>query len=185
MDISIDISGTVIETERLTLRPWQESDLYDFNAYASIPGVGEAAGWPRHKSLDESRKILKIFIDGKNEFALFHRQDNKVIGSLGIKISDWANEDERFKHLKMKDLGYVLSKDYWGRGLMPEAVKAVINHCFTQLALEAITCGYFKKNIQSQRVVEKCGFRLVGEGTYYSSQLQQHFRVVNYILMKE
>ena len=44
MDIPIDVSSTVIETERLILHPWQEADLNDFNAYASIPGVGEMAG---------------------------------------------------------------------------------------------------------------------------------------------
>ena len=184
MDIPIDLSSTIIETERLILRPWQEADLHDFNAYASVPGVGEMAGWPHHKSLEESRQILQMFIGSKNELALFHRQDNKVIGSFGIKNSNWANEDEQYAHLKMKDLGYVVAKDYWGQGLAAEAAKAAINFCFTQLGLDAITCGHFKTNPQSRRVIEKCGFKLAGEGTFYSNQLQQHFDVVNYILKK-
>jgi len=185
MDVPIDISAIVVETERLIIRPWQEADLRDINAYASVPGVGEMAGWPYHKSLDESRKILQMFMNGKNEFALFHRLDKKVIGSFAIKPSSWANEDERYMHLKMKDIGYVVAKEYWGQGLAPEAAKAIINYCFTQLELDAITCGHFKTNPQSRRVIEKCGFKLVGEGTYYSNQLQQHFDVANYILKKD
>ena len=56
----IDISDTVIKTERLTLRPWKNSDLDDFFEYASVPGVGEAAGWPHHKTKEESKNILDI-----------------------------------------------------------------------------------------------------------------------------
>ena len=52
MDIPINIENTVIETERLILRPWQEADLDDFYAYASVPGVGEMAGWAHHQSID-------------------------------------------------------------------------------------------------------------------------------------
>ena len=183
MDIPIDISNTILETERLILRPWQESDVDDLYAYASVPDVGELAGWPAHKSLDESRERVQKFIEGKQVFALYHKQDKKVIGSLGIHNS-WANEDEDFKHLKQKEIGYVLSKDYWGQGLMPEAAKAVIDFCFTTLGLEALTCGHFKSNPQSRRVIEKCGFQFVKEGTFYSAQLQKHFEDMKYILMQ-
>jgi len=183
MDIPIDITNAYIETKRLILRPWQESDLDDFYAYAHVPGVGEMAGWPHHKSLDESRRILQMFLADKCVFALFHRQDNKVIGSLGIHDS-WSNKDERFKHLKSKKIGFVLSKDYWGQGLVPEAAKAVIDYCFTNLGLEAITCEHFKINNQSRRVIEKCGFKYVEDGTYYSNPLQQHFDEMRYILMR-
>lgn len=44
MDIQIDISNIILETERLILRQWKESDLEDFYEYASVPGVGEMAG---------------------------------------------------------------------------------------------------------------------------------------------
>ena len=53
----IDISNTRIETPRLILRPWKDSDLEDFYAYASEEGVGEMAGWAHHQSMEESRKI--------------------------------------------------------------------------------------------------------------------------------
>lgn len=60
-----------------------------------------------------------------------------------------------------REIGYVLNKEYWGRGLMPEEVKAVIDFCFTELHFDWLTCGHFIWNNQSRRVVEKSGFRFV------------------------
>lgn len=65
MDIAVDISGTVIETERLMLRAWRESDLDDFYEYASVEGVGEMAGWKHHECIEETRLILHAFIAEK------------------------------------------------------------------------------------------------------------------------
>ena len=79
----------------------------------------------------------------------------KVIGSIGLE----EIEDEMdFAELQGREVGYALSKDYWGRGLMPEAVKAVINYCFSVLNYDYLTCGHFDHNDRSRRVVEKCGF---------------------------
>ena len=70
MDIGIDISSTILETERLIIRPWKVSDVDDFHRYARVDGVGEMAGWRHHKSLDETRMILDKFIEQKKVFAL-------------------------------------------------------------------------------------------------------------------
>jgi len=183
MDISVDTSQITIETERLILSAFTESDLHDFYSYASVPGVGEMAGWPHHESIEDSKRVLKSFIEGKEVFALFHKADKKVIGSLGIHRS-WANEDERYRDLKVKDIGYVLSKDYWGQGLMPEAVRAVIDYGFSKLGLDAFTCGHFAENDRSRRVIEKCGFTFVEYGEYYSSQFQRSYVDLKYILLR-
>ena len=58
MNTPIDISNVVLKTERLTLRPWRQSDLEDFFEYASVDGVGQMAGWIPHASLEESQMIL-------------------------------------------------------------------------------------------------------------------------------
>ena len=142
MDIQIDITDTVLETRRLILRPWEESDLEDFYAYASVEGVGEMAGWRHHESIEVSRSILEDFMSHKNVFALVHRESGRAIGSLGLHPS-WANEDEAYRDLKVKEIGYVLSREYWGQGLMPEAVRAVIGFCFDICGLDALTVGHF------------------------------------------
>lgn len=156
MNAEIDISKVVLKTERLVLRPWTEDDLNDFFEYASVDGVGQMAGWLPHRDIDESRAILQKFIDGKKTFAL--EFEGKVIGSLGIEL---YNEKElpEFKEKRGREIGYVLSKDYWGRGLMPEAVREVIRYLFEVVKLDFIACGHFVDNVQSMRVQEKCGFR--------------------------
>ncbi|MGB3985200.1 MAG: N-acetyltransferase, partial [Limnochordia bacterium] len=65
MDIAVDISGTVIETDRLLLRAWRAADLTDLYEYASVEGVGEMAGWRHHRSIEETRRILLAFMAGK------------------------------------------------------------------------------------------------------------------------
>ncbi|MBC8560201.1 GNAT family N-acetyltransferase [Fumia xinanensis] len=184
MDITVDLSNATLETLRLTLRPWQESDLSDLYEYASVPGVGEMAGWPHHESIEASRQILTSWLEEKNIFALVYRENGKVIGSLGLHPS-WADSDPRYSDLKVKEVGYVLSKDYWGRGLMPEAVTAVIHFCFEQLGLDALTVGHFTENGQSKRVIEKCGFTYVKNGEFYAKLLDKTFEDMNYILLRD
>ena len=184
MDITIDVTKTTLETDRLILRAWQETDVNDFYEYAAVEGVGEMAGWKHHDSIDVSKKILQSFIAEKNIFAIMHRGDNKVIGSLGLHKS-WGNDENKYAHLKVKEIGYVLSKAYWGKELMPEAVTAVIRFCFDECKLDALTIGHFSSNNQSKRVIEKCGFTFVKQSKYYSKQLQLIFDDMKYILLNK
>ena len=115
MDVKIDITNYKIETERLVLRPWEETDLSDFYEYASVEGVGEMAGWKHHGSIEDSKKILDLFISTKKIFAIVYKENNKVIGSLGLE-EPWTNAEDKYNNIKVKEIGYVLSKDYWGMG---------------------------------------------------------------------
>ncbi len=156
MNVAIDISGTVLRTQRLTLRPWRQEDLLDFYEYASVDGVGQMAGWLPHSSMEESRMILEMFIREKKTFAIEH--EGKVIGSLGVEEYDEEKLPE-FAEKHGRELGFVLAKPYWGRGLMPEAVQAVIQYLLEELGLDFLVCCHFTDNDQSRRVQEKCGFR--------------------------
>ena len=163
MNPTIDIGDTVLTTERLTLRPWRLSDLEDFYAYASVDGVGQMAGWKPHANREESQAILDSFIKKKRTFAL--TLDGRVVGSLGIEEYD----EKQFPELadkKCRELGFVLAKDCWGRGLMPEAVKIVVDYLFEDVGLDVILCGHFLSNRQSARVQEKCGFKHYSFGTF-------------------
>lgn len=183
MSIHIDITNSKIETERLILRSWHENDLDDFYEYASVEGCGEMAGWKHHDSIEISNKILKSFIDEKNVFAIMLKENGKVIGSVGLHCS-WADEDPRFRNLNLIENGYVLSNSYWGQGLMPEAVKEVINFCFNEYQLDALTIKHFSNNNQSRRVIEKCGFLFVDQSEGYSSQLKKKHTYMKYILYR-
>ena len=158
MNADIDITGVTLRTERLLLRPWCGSDLDDFYEYARVDGVGQMAGWKPHGSIDESRTILDMFIREKKTFALVY--GGKAVGSLGIE-----KYNEQFfpelSDLRGREIGYALNKDYWGKGLMPEAVRTVIGYLFNVVNLDFILVGHFEWNRQSARVIEKCGFQYV------------------------
>ncbi len=159
MNANFKINGIQIETERLILRAFKQSDLDDFYAYASVEGVGERAGWKHHESKDETQQILDKFINGDKTFAIVLKENNKVIGSLGVEEYGMEQALTEFLEYQGREIGYVLSKDYWGKGIMPEAVKAVINYLFNGLNLDFLICGYYEFNSQSKRVQEKCGFK--------------------------
>ena len=178
MNKQIDITNVVLTTDRLTLRPWRESDLNDFYEYASVDGVGQMAGWNPHRNVEESKTILSHFIEGKHVFALEYQ--GKVIGSLGVEEYNEENYPE-LDSLKGREIGYVLSKAYWGQGLMPEAVKAVIDWLFNEIQLDFIIVGHFDCNAQSKRVVEKCGFQYI-KTTKFETRYETVENSIEYIL---
>ena len=154
MNKQIDITGIALKTQRLILRPWKESDLEDFYEYAKVDGVGQMAGWLPHSSMEESKMILNRFIEGKKTFAI--ELAGKVIGSVGVEQYNEANFPE-LQEKQGRAIGYVLSKDYWGRGIMPEAVQAVIQWLFKEAGLDFVLISHYEWNHQSKRVIQKCG----------------------------
>lgn len=164
MNAPIDVTDIRIETPRLILRAWRQTDLADFYEYASVPDVGERAGWKHHESIEESQRILDLFIAEKKTFALTDKETGKAIGSIGLEPR--AGDAGLPASLQGRKVGYVLSRDYWGLGLMPEAVKAVMDYCFSVLDYDYLTCGHFDTNDRSRRVCEKCGFRFLKNGNY-------------------
>ena len=163
MNAEIDVSNTVLKTERLILRPWRQSDLEDLFAYASVDGVGQMAGWPPHKCLSDSQWILDRFITHKKTFAIEY--EGRAVGSVGVEKYKEEQYPE-YADMRCREIGYVLAKDLWGRGLMPEAVREVIRWCFEEAGLDVLFCGHFLYNTQSERVQEKCGFRHYAYGTF-------------------
>ncbi|NLJ81456.1 MAG: GNAT family N-acetyltransferase, partial [Firmicutes bacterium] len=120
----------------------------------------------------------------KEVFALYHRKDRRAIGSLGLHNS-WTDGRSGYEGLKIREMGYVLAKDYWGQGLMPEAGRAVIAYCFEQLGLDALTSGHFVNNRQSKRVIEKLGFKYVETDLFQSAALNKSFEIKRYIFFRD
>ena len=159
MNALFKINGKKIETERLILRAFCENDLEDFYEYASVDGVGERAGWKHHESIEESREILSRFIEKDIDFAICLKESGKVVGSFGINEYGLEDKLTEFDGYRGREIGFVLAKDYWGRGLMPEAVNAVMDYLFNDCDFDFLLCGYYNFNAQSKRVQGKCGFK--------------------------
>lgn len=143
-------------TERLILRPWQDSDADDLYFYAKDPDVGPIAGWPPHQSVEESLNVIRKVLSGTEAYALCLKENGRAIGAIELKLkvhTDLTDRDDEC------ELGYWLGKPFWGRGLMPEAARALLRHAFEDLGMEKVWCGYYDGNEKSKRVQEKLGFR--------------------------
>ncbi|MEG1924035.1 MAG: GNAT family N-acetyltransferase [Clostridia bacterium] len=103
--------------------------------------------------MDESKAILKeVFLGQENMFAIEY--NGKVIGSVGLIPDNMRRKTNSLM------LGYKLSEDYWGKGIMFECCEAVINYAFSALKIDLISVTCYTDNLQSRRVIEKCGFAL-------------------------
>ena len=145
-----------LTTKRLILRDWKESDSSDLYEYAKSDLVGPNAGWNTHKDENESKRIIKMFIENDDSYAIVLKSENKVIGSIGLHN---RMPDEKISNLQQKEIGYVLNPKYWGNEYIPEAVNYLINYGFNDLNLDLIWCGHYDFNNKSKRVNEKCGFK--------------------------
>lgn len=149
---------TVITTQRLHLRPIREEDADDIYAYSSSPNVGTNAGWKPHESKEETLEIMNaIFLNQESVFGIVLAEKEKLIGSLGL-IADPKRENDR-----VMMLGYALGEEYWSKGIMTEAVNAVLSYGFNELALDMISAYCYPFNERSKKLLKKCGF--VYEGT--------------------
>jgi len=145
-----------METERLILRRWKDSDAEDLYKYASDPDVGPIAGWPPHQSIDESREVIRNVFNGKEAYAICLKEDGKAIGAIELKLNGHTDMTERDDEC---ELGYWLGKPFWGKGLMPEAAREILRHAFEDIGMSKVWCGYYEGNAKSKRVQEKVGFK--------------------------
>jgi len=146
----------MLETERLLFRPWEESDAEELYKYAKDPAVGPIAGWPPHTSVDNSREIIRNVLSAPGTYAIIWKETGLPVGSIQIKTGEQMNESDAEDEC---ELGYWVGVPYWGRGIMPEAVKEAIRYAFEEMGMKKIWCAYYDGNINSKRVQEKCGFR--------------------------
>ena len=151
----------MIETERLVLRAWEDTDAAALFALASDPEIGPRAGWPQHKSEAESLETIRDVLRGPESYAVVLRaaDDEAPVETL---IGAIALKDGRFVTVPTEyEVGYWIGRPYWGRGYAPEAMAALIAHARRDLGATAIWAGHYAGNMQSRRVMEKCGLTYV------------------------
>ena len=111
-----------LETQRLLLSAWRKKDAADLYEYAKNPNVGPHAGWKPHGDVKESRQIIKTLFIPNGVWAIRDRESGRAIGTISLE------EDKYRPGIRSRELGYSLSEEYWGRGLMTEAAKEVIRY---------------------------------------------------------
>lgn len=144
-----------LTTDRLTLRRWSESDTKNLYKYASDPDVGPIAGWPPHKSEEESLSVIRNVFNGAECYAICEKGNNEAIGAIELILNGRTDLTDRDDEC---ELGYWLGKPFWGRGYVPEAAREILRRAFEDLGMRAVWCGYYDGNKKSKRVQEKLGF---------------------------
>jgi [ribosomal protein S5]-alanine N-acetyltransferase len=155
-----------LETGRLLLRRMRLDDAEAMFAYASDPEVTRYVLWDTHRSIEDSKAFLRSATEGyeRGDFGgwgVVLKDSGAFVGTCGVDVN-YAPEHTR------AELGYVLSRDHWGRGLMTEAVRAVIRFSFRRMELNRIQARCIAENTASARVMEKAG--MTYEGTLRESE---------------
>ncbi len=149
-----------IETHRLILRPFRMEDAEDMYAnWASDPEVTRYLTWPAHGSVDVTRRVLEDWIPRYGDGGYFHwaiewKETGIAIGSIAAMKLDEETESA--------EIGYCLSRAFWGRGIMPEALRAVMDFLFDTVGLNRIASYHDANNPKSGRVMVKAGMKKEG-----------------------
>ncbi len=149
-----------LETERLILRPFVIEDAEDMYCnWASDPEVTKFLTWPTHTSMEISRMVLNDWIPrymdgGYFNWAIEYKENGQVIGNISVVK---LRED-----IAAADMGYCMGRVYWGRAIMPEALKAVMAYLFDAVGMNRVAACHDVNNPKSGRVMEKAGMKLEG-----------------------
>ncbi len=156
-DLLLFINPPTLSTDRLILREIRNSDFADIFEYKSDPLVTEHLLYYPHKSKRETENYIgntiRKYKEGKMyDFAIVLKSSKKMIGTVGftsINIHDNSAE-----------IGYVLNKSYWGKGLAKEAILELVDFGFRVLSLDRIYARILSENHNSIELIKKCGFEL-------------------------
>ena len=145
-----------VQTERLVLRKLLPSDDADMFEYSQNPAVTKYLLWDVHINKKFTHSYLK-FIQSQYsagnfyDWAMTLAESGKMIGTCGFSSFDLDNN--------AAEVGYVLSPDYWNKGIAAEALQRVMRFGFEELGLHRIYARIMDGNKASERVAEKCGMR--------------------------
>lgn len=148
-----------LETDRLLLRPLAGDDADDMYAYASDPLVARYVSWDVHPNVAYTRAYLQSveerYRQGPHyDWGVEYTATGHLIGTCGYVE---VNRDHR-----RGEIGYALSRDFWGQGIITEAARELLRYGFEELGLYRIEAICEVPNIGSARVMEKVGMRFEG-----------------------
>ncbi len=149
----------LLETERLRIRKLSLRDANDLFEYASLPEVAEHVSWDHHRNISDSVRFLRMITAQYDDampspWGIVYKENSKLIGTIGFHIWNSVNS--------FAEVGYALSKDYWNRGIMTEALNTVLDYGFNRLCLNRIEATCMLDNAASERVLLKCGMKYEG-----------------------
>lgn len=149
-----------LETPRLRIRRLTMQDAADIYRYSRDAEVARHVLWDAHRTIVDSRAYLRYMLRRYRQhdpasWGIEWKETGRVIGTIGFM---WIQNDN-----SAAEVGYSLARDFWNRGIMTEALKAVIDYGFGRLNLNRIEAQHETTNPASGAVMRKCG--MAREGT--------------------
>ncbi|MGG1572569.1 GNAT family N-acetyltransferase [Fictibacillus sp. NRS-1165] len=178
----MEVEFPVIETERLILREVTTEDAKDLFIYLSDQEVVKHMGLEPYQTIEGTGAEIKwyqsIYEEGTGiRWGITLKDSGRVIGSCGFL-------NRHPKHFRT-EIGFELSKDYWGKGIAGEALEAVVEYGFQHFQLERIEALIEPENLASQRLVEKQGFIREGLLRHYEYTCGKFDDLYMYSILKE
>ena len=149
----------VIDLGDIYLRAIEQDDYQDMYEYGKDDEVTKWLTWNTYNSIEDAfNSINNHFLTNPEKgiplaHAIIHKEDNKMIGTCDFCFISWEDS--------VGEIGYCINREYWNRGYVTKACKAIIKFGFEYLGLEKIFIRHNIDNIGSKRVIEKCGFRYI------------------------
>ncbi|MBB2182367.1 GNAT family N-acetyltransferase [Lachnospiraceae bacterium MD1] len=146
-----------IETVRLLLRRFESDDAEDmYRNWAGDPEVCKYLSWGPHKDVEVSKKRIRDYLinyEFKDYYvwAIVLKSINQPIGSISVELSDESS--------RTCEVGYCLGKSYWNRGIMTEALLAVMHYLFFDIEYQRIMAKHDVLNVASGKVMQKAGMQ--------------------------
>lgn len=171
-----------LETERLILRKVTMSDAEDMFAYASNDEVSRFVPWETHRTIEDSIDFIN-FVQQKYEdktvapWGIEYKESGRMIGTVDFVL--WKPQHQ------VAELGYVLGKDYWGRGIMTEAAGELLRFGFSKMDLVRIQARCVTENMGSSSVMEKLGMTYEGTQRKVVKFKGVHKDLKSYSILKE
>ncbi|WNB91665.1 GNAT family protein [Bacillus sp. NEB1478] len=172
----------ILETERLILRKITFDDAEDMFYYGSNDEVTKHVTWHTHQSLSDTKEFIKFILN---------KYENKELSPWGIELKENGMFIGTIDFVSWNpthnsaEIGYVISHDYWGMGIMTEAATAVIKFGFENMDLIRIQARCFLENIGSERVMEKSGMSFEGIIRKGMFSKEKHHDLKMYSILKE
>lgn len=169
--------NSVLESDRIVLRPFSIEDINDVFLYASDNITTKFLTWSSHINILQTEKVVKEFYMGKvGIFAIELKSEHKCIGCIDLRLC--------LEHDKAS-FGYVLNRNYWNNGYMSEALKIILDFSFYKLGLNRVEATHYVGNEGSGRVMEKCRMNYEGKGIKEVKVKESFYDVIHYAILKE
>ncbi len=171
------------ETERLNIRLFNMNDVDDLFEYCSDEQVTRFLPFPTYTSKEQAIERINYCLEGYRNidkpilWAIEYKEDNKLIG--GIDFVHWYEQD------KVAEIGYLLNRKYWNKGIMTEALREILKFGFEKMELNRIEICCDERNIGSSKVIEKNGLKYEGMFRQKRFQKGEFVSIKCYSMLKE